>query len=62
MFLSGRSIFFMFFGSADGIVFGNAVFVTILKMCDVENDADGIKTYFRPILELFSEISGRCSL
>ena len=32
--------------SENGVVFGNAMFAAILKKCEVENDADGIKTYF----------------
>ena len=45
MLVWGRSIFEVF-SSESGIVFGNAVFVAILKKCEVENDADGLKTYF----------------
>ena len=36
----------------DGVIFGNALFVAILKQCEVENDADGLKIYFPADLEI----------
>ena len=44
--LSLAGLFFFVFCSADGVVLENVVFVAILKKCEVENDADGLKTYF----------------
>ena len=34
-------VYFFMCWSEKGVVFGNAVFVAILKKCEVENDADG---------------------
>ena len=31
---------------ADGVGSGNSTFADIRKKCEVENDAEGIKTYF----------------
>ena len=46
MFLFGRSIFFMFFVPRAGSFLEMPFLVAILKKCEGENDAEGIKTYF----------------
>ena len=45
MFLFGRSIFYVLVRER-GRFLEMPFLVAILKKCDVENDADGLKTYF----------------